>query len=461
MPDKDKDKRPPPPQALRTFLNLSAAVPPQYGVDPTKPLLRPYVPTRGQQRAQAGLMGLADLVRGLTVGASDEKDSNAAQIGELIQTGMPLLPALGMLRGGLKIVRGAETAEEAAKTGIRAYHASPHDFDQFDISKIGTGEGAQAYGHGLYFAENPNTMEVYHHALSDDAIKFADGRIVKPEPGSVEDRALAYLATYQDGFGIDNPHRFARGEVEKLIKYGTGANRPGEMETLAKVRDQLREWEQAGVTAGKSGKRYEVNINADPEHFLDWDKPLSEQSEHVQRALSGLGGSPDDIRGAIRLYQSRLTMPGPRGEMAAKEITNLERQLAIAERRTGGEVHRDIGPDQQFAAEWLKERGVPGIRYRDQGSRGPAVVYDVGAPRPDFGPYSPFTSKAEAEKQLELLRRHGFHDAEIKTTEQPQTYNYSVFDDALINIRRKYGWLLPMMGLGALTQVGQPQEPRQ
>ena len=39
--------------------------------------------------------------------------------------------------------------------GIKAYHSSPHDFDRFDLSKIGTGEGAQVYGHGLYFAENP------------------------------------------------------------------------------------------------------------------------------------------------------------------------------------------------------------------------------------------------------------------------------------------------------------------
>ena len=39
--------------------------------------------------------------------------------------------------------------------GIRAYHGSPHDFDRFDMSKIGTGEGAQAYGHGLYLAESP------------------------------------------------------------------------------------------------------------------------------------------------------------------------------------------------------------------------------------------------------------------------------------------------------------------
>ena len=33
--------------------------------------------------------------------------------------------------------------------GIKAYHGSPYDFERFDPAKIGTGEGAQAYGHGL------------------------------------------------------------------------------------------------------------------------------------------------------------------------------------------------------------------------------------------------------------------------------------------------------------------------
>src|SRR5882757_4318907 len=45
--------------------------------------------------------------------------------------------------------------------GIRAYHGSPYNFDRFDMSKIGTGEGAQSYGHGLYFAENPTVAAEY------------------------------------------------------------------------------------------------------------------------------------------------------------------------------------------------------------------------------------------------------------------------------------------------------------
>ncbi|SKA88876.1 hypothetical protein SAMN02745166_01500 [Prosthecobacter debontii] len=38
---------------------------------------------------------------------------------------------------------------------IRAFHASPNKVDRFSMAKIGSGEGAQVYGWGLYFAENP------------------------------------------------------------------------------------------------------------------------------------------------------------------------------------------------------------------------------------------------------------------------------------------------------------------
>ena len=48
-------------------------------------------------------------------------------------------------------------ADYGSQQGIGAatvWHGSPHKFYAFDASKIGTGEGAQAYGHGLYFAGN-------------------------------------------------------------------------------------------------------------------------------------------------------------------------------------------------------------------------------------------------------------------------------------------------------------------
>jgi hypothetical protein len=48
---------------------------------------------------------------------------------------------------------------------IRGLHYSPYDFGRFDMSKIGTGEGAQAYGRGMYFAENRGTVGFYREAL--------------------------------------------------------------------------------------------------------------------------------------------------------------------------------------------------------------------------------------------------------------------------------------------------------
>lgn len=50
--------------------------------------------------------------------------------------------------------------------GATVFHGSPHRFNKFDMSKIGTGEGAQAYGHGLYFSENRAVADEYARKLS-------------------------------------------------------------------------------------------------------------------------------------------------------------------------------------------------------------------------------------------------------------------------------------------------------
>jgi hypothetical protein len=64
-------------------------------------------------------------------------------------------------------VEGIVTPEQSAY--IEAWHGSPHEFDAFDMTKLGTGEGAQAYGHGLYFAENEKVAQGYQRTTSDKA----------------------------------------------------------------------------------------------------------------------------------------------------------------------------------------------------------------------------------------------------------------------------------------------------
>ena len=47
-----------------------------------------------------------------------------------------------------------------------AWHGSPHDFDEFDLGAIGTGEGNQAHGWGLYFAKDKKVSDLYRRELS-------------------------------------------------------------------------------------------------------------------------------------------------------------------------------------------------------------------------------------------------------------------------------------------------------
>ena len=64
---------------------------------------------------------------------------------------------------------------EKPKAGFKAYHGTPYRFDEFDLEKIGTGEGAQAYGYGLYFAEAADTSRAYRQNLSRNMVVDGSG----------------------------------------------------------------------------------------------------------------------------------------------------------------------------------------------------------------------------------------------------------------------------------------------
>ena len=132
--------------------------------------------------------------------------------------------------------------------------------------------------------------------------------------------------------------------------------------------DKLGEWQKQGATPTTAGSMYQVNIGADPEHFLDWDKPLSEQSQHVQDALS-----PDRLG---------LTVKGPFGEKGYYGYTDENGKL-VGSAQTGGppntvfnpkelgmSIYRGAGSwsDPVATAQRLQAAGIPGIRYLDQGS---------------------------------------------------------------------------------------------
>lgn len=259
-------------------------------------------------------------------------------------------PAPAMAKGPSKEADDLGKALEP----IRAYHGSPHDFDKFSLDKIGTGEGAQAYGHGLYFAENEGVAKSYRDNLTRNIdinrTPFMRGG---QRVGSTGNKELDdMLLSYDDRGGTID-------DVIDTIRYFT--NDPNKR-NATRYQEMLPIAERAkaeGYTVGKDpGHMYEVQINADPDRFLDWDKPLSEQP-HVWEALhtSGHPGIPKKPVTAEDLANLR-TKYGEWGEMQAQGLEPLLTKPGA-----------DFAPQKPGDAEALKKAGIPGVRYLDGTSR--------------------------------------------------------------------------------------------
>lgn len=234
---------------------------------------------------------------------------------------------------------------------IRAFHGSPHDFDRFDLSKIGTGEGAQAYGHGLYFAESEGVAKQYRTDLRS---RIPD---IELSRAGVSDDVALQAKTYLSSSGNDplEASRKLRAVADKAYE----DLRP----------DILKAADAYERAAQHPGRMYEVRIDADPNDFLDWDKPLSQQSEKVREAFR------DTLEPIAQKYEQAragLADVEPRYRDAAMRSADQ----SIADARAGNMTvghYLDVlakGSGNAEASRRLKEIGIPGIKYLDQGSRG-------------------------------------------------------------------------------------------
>ena len=286
--------------------------------------------SRGELAA-AGLLGAGAAI-GLVPGAGDAlakpvmaAGRRAADIARRIEVDPN---ALGSMGGNIRLK--PQAADEAPATGIRAYHGSPHSFDKFSMDAIGTGEGAQAYGHGLYFAENEAVARGYRDALSARAApNDARGNafdLVQRMGGDVD----ATAEVLRDGIaGAVSPN------TEQFLR-----------ETLKHIEDNTFADFDRPV-----GSMYEVNIAASPDDFLDYDAPLSEQPKKVRdfataRWQQVMGREPDSTI---------------EGEYIAK--------MASPQYGIDGREWLDTGPAADQSKR-LREAGILGIKYRDAGSRG-------------------------------------------------------------------------------------------
>jgi hypothetical protein len=204
-----------------------------------------------------------------------------------------------------------------APAGITAFHGSPYLFRQFDPSKRGTGEGNQSYGVGAgYTAEARPVAETYIKNRPEVISKF----------NKIPSETVEGIATRLRYFYGDDVNAIAK-DIKGRPEFQNISTEQLEKE-IQKSGENFRSVMQS------SGYLYKGDIPDEilPK-FLDFDKPLKEQS---------------------------------------KEVQNLANQYNVDLNDLGGDLLAKIGKNVQ-GTKIMEEAGIKGIRYFDQASRGKEV----------------------------------------------------------------------------------------
>ena len=232
---------------------------------------------------------------------------------------------------------------------IDAYHGSPHRFSKFSTESIGTGEGAQSYGHGLYFAENPKVAGRYAKSVKD-----------KP--------------------AIEEINKELSKTAKEMEKYSTGKHSPRLYSPLAyreyndpigyelsKKYDQLLTDRQKIVEA--EGNIYNVKLDVDKKELLDWDVPLEKQGDilnkipkkdrrvvedFIEYEMSDTGWNPDLSAFTGGEFKQLLSRAWDHGYFPNDHILGSAQEVLTKE---------------EAISVYLKSKGIKGITYKDALSR--------------------------------------------------------------------------------------------
>lgn len=263
-----------------------------------------------------------------------------------------------------------------------AYHGTPHRFNEFSINSIGTGEGAQAHGWGLYFAQDKTTGERYKTGLgvniSLDGKTFYDGvrgRLESSTGNSIADNTLLAF-----NGNIDE----AIAELQDDVDYGM-PEAVEALEVLQSIKADSR------LRVEERGQLFEVDI---PENdvLLDEQKKFSEQPEKVQTAIRSIieressqyswRQEGDDFV----VYRDNEEIERYADEDLAQQSVDENNEASkekfegITEKTTGKEIYaifyKAFEHSARQASEALNEAGVKGITYNGGQDGRCFVVFD-------------------------------------------------------------------------------------
>lgn len=237
--------------------------------------------------------------------------------------------------------------EGGVDLAMNAYHGSPYDIPgKFDISKVGTGTGAQQYGHGVYFAEARPTAERFKKGAKQKGFDFqAEEKALGIELPTNARSHFMILSQQMP----DNPALSPIDAAELVLSKNPEARNISK-EKLANLFQTYQEKTQ--------GNLYQVDIpDAQVAKMLDWNKPLSQQSPEVLDVLKKLPAIQEDLRAGKTLDD----LKGMNAYQAIASSFNVKQNEAY-----------------KLASDFLNAQGIPGVRYDDYYAPGQSnfVVFD-------------------------------------------------------------------------------------
>ena len=290
----------------------------------------------------------------------------------------------GLFRDGHFEADNAVITEPGVTFSISALHASPYSFRKFSTDFMGKGEGAQAYGWGLYFAENPEVnrdymnwfaqdnatwkfgdvetsdMEVMHQALADRLLPKDALPEVKED---ASDMIWTVLGDLSDARGdeekIEAIKKELREDIQHSMEYGRTYHQTlekmvqlhGVYRSLIDLLDEIEV--RPGIPAN-----YRVELNVDDSELMGWD--------YVdETVLALLKDSPvEEVRYALERAERRAD---DRGENVSGKDVYQELFDAFWDGEDGTRQEA-----QKAASVSLLSSDIKGIRYADGYTRGKA-----------------------------------------------------------------------------------------
>ena len=270
-----------------------------------------------------------------------------------------------------------------------AWHGSPHDFDEFDLGAIGTGEGNQVHGWGLYFAKDKKVSDLYRRELSliHDVDKGTLFKVDVPDTKTMIDEQQSLNVLSKETKQNLNAAINALPEQEKEVFINEYTNSPLFNHYAKKRIDELQS------DFDRLDNEYNLLKNKYLDKYLEGElstilqRSLNRLSEKYNIDLNALKENPDSINDIKNQLDTMWFNAFKESGMAGKkyrevywgkyknDFSTLLNDGGINGRDFYTALSKALGGAKQ-ASEHLNKYGVKGITYIGEQDGRCYVVFD-------------------------------------------------------------------------------------